>query len=429
GRREGPRVQAQQSTDDLRATLAAANTLPMFGVGADDPPLTATQGLRVDDGAIVLTFDESARSAAARQRDVDDVIFAMSLEQPLTVSTPLIDGYDLTLSATQHVFGSEEDGRRFITETAERIGRGRPQVTLTELDTGQDEQSYTYEDGDLPNGTAYGFLTHAYVTGGSFAAVVAVDLAAVPTGRGRAPLDSADLQQNLGPLVAQIVTTLSDCLISPAACPSTVVLTTGPSIVPQPTPTQTPRATATPTGCPDNLQECGADCVDTSSDHDNCGQCDNGCGELSCCSSVCIDVSSDSNNCGECQAVCDPGLVCVEGLCTCADGADYCDGACVDLSSDANNCGECAFVCPSGQVCADGKCTCPDDSIPCADSCCDPALECADGVCVEPCDPPYQRCNGTCIDPSTDQTNCGACGNVCSTGDECQFGECVAVPG
>jgi hypothetical protein len=269
----------------------------------------------------------------------------------------------------------------------------------------------------------------------------------VPTGRGRDALDAADLQQNLGPLVAQIVTTLSDCLISPTACPSTAVLTTAPTIVPQPT--------ATTAVCPDDLHDCADACVDTDSDPDNCGQCGNGCGELTCCSGVCIDVSSDPDNCGECQGVCDSGLVCVEGSCTCDGGTNYCDGSCVDLLSDANNCGECAFVCPSGQVCVDGQCTCPEDSIPCADSCCDPGLECTDEVCVEPCDPSYLLCNGTCIDPSTHPTHCGACGNacslpdccggqctdvtndpgncgfcgnVCSTGEECQYGECYKVP-
>jgi hypothetical protein len=380
----------------------------------------------------------------------------MSLEQPLTVSTPLVDGYDLTLSATQHIFGSEEDGRRFVAETAERIGRGRPQVTLTEADTGQDEQSYTYEDGDSPNGTAYGFLTYAYVTGGPLAAVVAVDLAAVPTVPGRDALDSADLQQNLGPLVSQVVTTLSDCLSSPTACPSTAVLTAGPTIVPQRTATPSDsQPTATATVCPDDLHDCGDACVDTNSDPDNCGQCGNGCGELMCCSGVCTDVSSDPENCGECQGVCDPGLVCAEGSCTCAEGAANCDGSCVDLSSDANNCGECGYTCPSGQDCVDAKCNCPEDNIPCGDSCCGSGLECTEEGCMEPCDPGYLRCNGACIDPSSDPANCGGCdfpcslpdccggqctdvasdpnncgycGTVCSSGYECLAGECVEVP-
>ena len=31
-------------------------------------------------------------------------------------------------------------------------------------------------------------------------------------------------------------------------------------------------------GCPSGMQTCGGTCVDLSTDHDNCGGCDNDCG-------------------------------------------------------------------------------------------------------------------------------------------------------
>ena len=64
----GRRLLMQLSSDDVRQTLASANTLPVFGVGQEEPPKTAVQWLRVDDGAIIVTFGQSAYSAAADQR-------------------------------------------------------------------------------------------------------------------------------------------------------------------------------------------------------------------------------------------------------------------------------------------------------------------------------------------------------------------------
>jgi hypothetical protein len=47
---------------------------------------------------------------------------------------------------------------------------------------------------------------------------------------------------------------------------------------------------------------------------------------------------------------------------------------------------------------------------------------CQAGVCK--CPGPDMICNGTCLDTSTFSSNCGTCGNVCSTGKTCQGGSC-----
>jgi hypothetical protein len=55
----------------------------------------------------------------------------------------------------------------------------------------------------------------------------------------------------------------------------------------------------TPNSC------CGAaGCVDTTTNHDNCGGCGNGCsGDQQCCDSKCVGFN-DPNNCGKCGNVC-----------------------------------------------------------------------------------------------------------------------------
>jgi hypothetical protein len=83
----------------------------------------------------------------------------------------------------------------------------------------------------------------------------------------------------------------------------------------------------------------------------------------------CVDLSSDLDNCGACGSVCTSGLVAVEcqdGECVrantnCDSGLTFCGPVigCVDLSSDMDNCGGCGDVCESGLVavtCSGGEC-------------------------------------------------------------------------
>ena len=96
----------------------------------------------------------------------------------------------------------------------------------------------------------------------------------------------------------------------------------------------------------------------------------------------------------------------------CGAGQTNCNGACVDLSTDMANCGACGSVCESGLVgvaCIAGECvrvTCPVALTDCGDG---------DGP------RPYEE---HCFDLTTDQNNCGACGNACASG-ACANGTCT----
>ena len=108
-----------------------------------------------------------------------------------------------------------------------------------------------------------------------------------------------------------------------------------------------------------------------------------------CCGGNCVDHSTNPNNCGECGHVCqftNATARCAAGSCvldTCDSGYLDCDGIAtngceVDSLSDENNCGGCGNVCVSGTcefgfcvaICGDGICdaaagencvTCPAD--------------------------------------------------------------------
>jgi hypothetical protein len=135
-----------------------------------------------------------------------------------------------------------------------------------------------------------------------------------------------------------------------------------------------------------------------------------------------VNLLTDSNNCGACGNVCPGATVfgtlrmttqCVDGKCQreCANPTtsyDFrdCngrvdDGCEVDAKSDLENCGTCGNKCPEGtDRCVDGQCGCPGGMTYCG---------CPLGLPV---------C-GTraCKDTSSDNDNCGGCGNKCSAPD------------
>lgn len=121
---------------------------------------------------------------------------------------------------------------------------------------------------------------------------------------------------------------------------------------------------------------CGGSCVDTTTDHANCGTCFHSCavdqscvasacecpGSESFCSSKCTDTMTDSANCGACGAACMTHEVCSGGGCVCAPGSESCSGVCKDTGIDMAHCGACGAPCAIGNVCTNGICAAPTSS-------------------------------------------------------------------
>jgi hypothetical protein len=110
----------------------------------------------------------------------------------------------------------------------------------------------------------------------------------------------------------------------------------------------------------------------------------------------------------------DGGKITCEPKCTCAAPSIECGhdgGVCTDVTSDPNNCGGCGIVC----------------SFTNANS------ACVDGGCVMLCKPGFADCDhrtsdGCEVNTNTNSSNCGGCGNVCSTNHDtatCSGGSCV----
>jgi hypothetical protein len=65
---------------------------------------------------------------------------------------------------------------------------------------------------------------------------------------------------------------------------------------------------------------------------------------------------------------------------------------------------------------------------------CGNSKQCCSGFCDPTtttcgCPTGQTNCSGTCIDLSSDNHNCGSCGNVCPAGQMCSSGQCVCPPG
>ena len=73
------------------------------------------------------------------------------------------------------------------------------------------------------------------------------------------------------------------------------------------------------------------------------------------CDNECVDLTSDYENCGGCNNICTSG-VCISGAClTCSSEETVCGQQCINLASDPDNCGGCGVPCSNG-LCSNSQC-------------------------------------------------------------------------
>jgi hypothetical protein len=113
-----------------------------------------------------------------------------------------------------------------------------------------------------------------------------------------------------------------------------------------------------------------------------------------CCGAKCVETMLDKNNCGDCGVVCNSPLVCSGGGCGCPTGGGgvvQCGGGqsccgvsgCKSLATDVNNCGMCGHACGgTGDRCVGNSCMCGTNPA------CTGGTSCCNGSCSASCVPP-----------------------------------------
>jgi len=208
--------------------------------------------------------------------------------------------------------------------------------------------------------------------------------------------------------------------------------------------------------CPSDKNKCVKTdgtiiCTDINIDYENCGSCGNICQNGTICSGskcVCpensvlfegkcvnndnsqyktcgntlIDSSTNEDHCGTCDNKCKDSEKCSSGTCVCKEGYAKCDdtGLCVPLNSK-DNCGTCGNKCINRQDCVEGSCVCPNGTV---------WFRASDSdtySCVTNTYNRYVEFNGVYYDTLTSSERCGQSGITCRADQKCDNGTCVCA--
>ncbi len=134
---------------------------------------------------------------------------------------------------------------------------------------------------------------------------------------------------------------------------------------------------------------------------------------------ICTNTQTDNQHCGSCTTACKALEVCNAGKCQggCPNSQIGCipdagQPFCANAQTDNANCGACGVVCGPEEVCAAGQC---------ASNCVSGQTLCAPDGGAPDAGGPY------CARTSSDNANCGSCGNVCDALQVCAAGKCAAT--
>ena len=145
----------------------------------------------------------------------------------------------------------------------------------------------------------------------------------------------------------------------------------------------------------------GKKCVSVLNDNQNCGACNNRCGNGFCSNGVCVDPNAEAT-CGATTdnpkgKKCRSDRKCVDQICQCSSGTD-CNGGCVDLNSNET----CGTSCDSIMKCSTEE-----------------RQQCQLGSCV--CPEGLLLREGHCIDPMRNNKYCGANDEDNLNGEKCNL--------